>query len=188
MKNYDMIHLIQDAGFPKDAEKVVVRAFNRMYDAQEPNGCLLISVSLCIALEHLEYAPKLCIGKFWTEGHDFYHAWTELDGKVVDVAIYGNSHFFPLWSYEGINPQVNKGYADTDVKYEPFVFDEDFKDALIAEMMGKSFYSYCDNAPKRNMVWNLIMYYLDSSSSAVLSDVKEIARKHTIGEGGGLDA
>ena len=68
------------------------------------------------------------------------------------------------------------------------MFDEDFKDALIAEMMGKSFYSYCDNAPKRNMIWNLIMYYLDSSSSSVLSDVKEIARKHTISEGGGPDA
>lgn len=184
MKNYNMIHLIQNAGLSKEAEKTVVRAFNRMYDTREPDGCLSTSVSLCIALEYLGYFPKLCIGKFWAEGHDFYHAWTELDEKVIDVAIYGNSHFLPIWPYGTINPQINKGYADTDVKYEPFAFDEDFKYAPIAEMMGKSFYLYCDNSPKRNAVWNQIMYYLDTYSSAVLSDIKKIARKHTIGEGG----
>jgi hypothetical protein len=87
-----------------------------------------------------------------------------------------------------IKPQVNKGYDETNVKYEPFAFDEDFKDAMISQMMGRSFYYYCDNAPRRNAIWNLIMYYLDASSMTVLQSVKDIERKHTIGERGDENA
>ncbi len=188
MKNYDMIHLIQAAGLPADAEKVVVRAFNKMNDAKEPDGCLSISVSLCIALEYLGYSPKLFIGKFWINDHDFYHAWTELDSCVIDVAIYGNTSFSPYWNDGIIVPQVNRAYHETDVKYEPFVFDEDFKDALISKAMGWSFYSYCDNAPKRNAIWNMILYYLDTVSTNALNTVKKIAKAHTIGERNDVNA
>ena len=184
MKNYEMIHMIQDSGLPKNVQNVVVRAFNKMSDAKEPDGCLSISVSLCVALEQLGYSPMLCIGKFWYGEHDYYHAWTELDGKIIDVAIYGNSSFSPYWKDGVIKPQVNKSYDETDVKYEPFVFDEDFKNALISQMMGRTYYYYCDNAPRHNAIWNLIMYYLDTSSMDVLQSVKDIARKHTIGERG----
>lgn len=182
MKNYEMIHLIQTAGLPVDAEKVVVRAFNKMNDVKEPDGCLSISVSLCIALEYLGYSPELCIGKFWVKGHDYYHAWTELDKRVIDVAIYGNTSFSPYWRDGIVAPQINRYYLETDIKYDPFVFDEDFKDALISKMMGKTFYYYCDNAPKRNAIWNMIMYYLDTSSLNVLKAIKDIAQLHTIGE------
>lgn len=182
MKNYEMIHQIQEAGLPKDAERVVVRAFNYMNDGREPDGCLSISVSLCISLEYLGYLPKLCIGKYWAFGHDYYHAWTELDGRVIDVAIYGNTAFSQYWLDDVIQPQVNKLYSETDVKYEPFVFDDDFKDATISLMMGKTFYYYCDNAPRRNAIWNRILYYLDTSSLSVLSRVKDISRCHVIGE------
>ena len=182
MKNYEMIHLIQNAGLPKDVQNVVVRAFNYMNDGQEPDGCLSISVSLCIALEYLGYSPKLCIGKYWAFDHDYYHAWTELDGRVIDIAIYGNTAFSRLWLDDVIQPQVNKKYSDTDVKYEPFVFDDDFKEAMISVMMGKSFFYYCDNAPKRNAIWNRILYYLDTSSLSALNKVKEISKGHIIGE------
>ena len=184
MRNYEMIHLIQAAGLPEDAKNVVVRAFNKMNETKEPDGCLSTSVTICIAMEYLGYSPNLCIGKFVLNGHDFYHAWTELDGKVIDVAIFGNSSFSPYWRDEVIIPQVNRKYLETDVKYEPFVFDEDFKDAQISKMMGQSFYFYCDNAPKRNAIWNLILYYLDTTTSDVLNAVKEIAKKHMIGERG----
>lgn len=184
MRNYEMIHLIQAAGLPKDAQNVVVRAFNKMDGTKEPDGCLSISVSLCIALEQLGYSPLLCVGKFWVNGHDFYHAWVQLNGRVIDIAIYGNTAFSPYWRDGIVKPQVNKEYAETDVKYEPFAFDDDFKDAMIAQMMGRSFYYYCDHAPKRNAIWNLIMYYLDTTSTAVLASVKDISKKHTIGERG----
>ncbi len=182
MKNYEMIHLIQASGLQKDAQNVIVRAFNKMNDAKEPNGCLSTSVSLCLALEYLGYLPNLCIGKFWNNDQDFYHAWTELDGKVIDISIYGNSSFSPYWHNGIIKPQVNKEYTETDIKYEPFLFDEDFKDADISKMMGVSFYDYCNNAPKHNAIWNLILYYLDTFSQSTLDAVKEIAKKHIIGE------
>ena len=95
MRNYEMIHLIQEAGLPKDAQNVVERAFNKMNEIKDHNGCLTTSVALCTALEYLGYSPKLCIGKFWSSDYDFYHAWTELDGKVIDIAIYGNTSFLP---------------------------------------------------------------------------------------------
>ena len=153
-----------------------------MNDNREPDGCLSTSVAICIALEQLGYTPKLCIGKYWVGGHDFYHAWTELEGKVIDIAIYGNTHFSSLWQDEKVNPQINKSYDETDIKYEPFTFDDDFKSSMIAQMMGRSFYFYCDHAPRRNAMWNLIMFYLDTSSNSVLLDIKEIAQKHVIGD------
>lgn len=182
MKNYEMIHLIQAAGLPKDVQNVVVRAFNKMNDIEEPDGCLSTSVSLCIALEYLGYMPKLCIGKFWMGGHDYYHTWVELDGRVIDVAVYGNTAFSPYWMDEIVKPQVNKEYSETDVRYEPFAFDDDFKNAMISKMMGRTFYNYCDNAPRRNAIWNMILYYLDTSSFSTLAQVKEISKKHVIGE------
>ena len=77
---------------------------------------------------------------------------------------------------------------DWQKKKQCFVFDEDFKNAMISQMMGRSFYYYCDNAPRRNAIWNLIMYYLDASSMVVLQSVKDIARKHTIGARGDENA
>lgn len=187
MRNYKVIHLIQGSGLEKSAENVVVRAFNKMYDSREPDGCLSTSVSLCIALEYLGYAPKLCIGKYWVEGHDFYHAWTELDGKIIDISIYGNTCFSQYWPYGIVLPQINKSYSETDVKYEPFAFDEDFKRAQIAQAIGRSFFTYCDMAPKHNAIWNLILYYLNTTSLSALQAVKEIAKKHVIGERGDID-
>ena len=184
MKNYDMIHLIQKAGLDKDAESVVVRAFNKMNDCQDHCGCLTISVSICLALEYLKFSPKLCIGKFWVNGHDFYHAWVELNEKIIDVAIYGNTAYSPFWQDGIVKPQINVSYDDADITYEPFTFDDDFKDADISEMVGKSFFYYCDHAPKHNAIWNLILYFLDTSSTTTLSSIKELSRNHIIGEGG----
>ena len=182
MRNYPIIHKIQAAGLPKDVENVVVRAFNKMNDYEEPDECLSISISLCLAIEYLGYNPRLCIGKFWVDNHDFYHAWSELEGRVIDIAIYGNSAFSVMWQDEIIEPQVNIDYANTDVKYEPFVFDEDFPFSQISMMMGKTFFYYCNSAPKRNAIWNLILSYLDTSSAQVLSCIKEQSQKHIIGE------
>ena len=67
-------------------------------------------------------------------------------------------------------------------KNTPFVYDDDFKEAMISVMMGKSFFYYCDNAPKRNAIWNRILYYLDTSSLSALNKVKEISKGHIIGE------
>lgn len=188
MRNYEMIHLIQAAGLPENAQDVVVRAFNKMNDMGDSSGCLCISVSLCIALEHLGYDPTLCVGKVRVGEHDMYHAWTELDGKVIDVAIFGNSSFSPLWLDEVVKPQVYRDYGETDVRYEPFAFDEDFKYAMISAAMGRSFFFYCDSVPTPNAIWNLIMYYLNSSSPSVLASIKEIAKKHIIGERSNADA
>ncbi len=182
MRNYELIHMIQNAGLGKDVESVVVRAFNKMFDAKEPDGCLSTSVSICLALEYLGYKPQLCVGKFWYGDHDFYHAWTELDGRIIDVSIYGNTAFSQYWKDGIVNPQVNKDYLETDIKYEPFMFDDDFNDSMISLMMGKTFYYYCDHAPKRNAIWNMILNYLDTSSLEVLDKVKTISMNHIIGE------
>ena len=184
MRDYALIHKIQASGLPKDVENVVIRAFNKMNDCQDHCGCLTTSVSICLALEYLKYSPKLCIGKFWVNGHDFYHAWVELNEKIIDVAIYGNTAYSPSWRDGIIEPQVNRGYDDADITYEPFTFDDDFKDADISKMMGKSFFYYCDHSPRHNAIWNLILYYLDTSSPTTLSSIKELSRNHIIGEGG----
>ncbi len=98
-RDYDAIHYIQRqlSGF-EDKKMVfaMTKAFNKMYAAKEPDGCLSTTVELFIALKYLGYKPRICYGLVVPPSdYEFYHAWLELDGKIVDIAIYGNAKFSP---------------------------------------------------------------------------------------------
>ena len=72
----------------KRLTNALVRTFNMICDNKEPDGCFSNSVALHVVLRSLGYDPKLCYGLCCSPcGQDFYHAWLELDGNVLDLCI-----------------------------------------------------------------------------------------------------
>lgn len=184
MRDYDAIHVIQNSGLPKNAASVLVRSFNKAYEAQEPDGCISNSAVNCVCLAYLGFNPVLRLGQIEVDERPFYHAWTELDGKIIDLAVYGNTHFPPFGDLlPSVMPQVNKEYGHADVSYYPDKFDDDFSSWGGHITLGMNMADYMDNAPKRNALWNMALYCLDMSPTADnLRKLKATASKYTIGK------
>lgn len=167
-RDYDAIHYIQRqlSGF-EDKKMVfaMTKAFNKMCAAEEPDGCLSTTVELFIALKYLGYKPRICYGLVVPpSGYEFYHAWLELDGKIVDIAIYGNAKFSPFSTFDVRFPIVMGSYEANEqgMEYRPFTFDEDWRDALISKVQGMPVVEYCDKSPKR-ILWKFACDLLDMS-------------------------
>lgn len=152
--------------------EVLMRAFDNICESKEPDGCFSTSAALHVVLRSLGYDPKICYGLCVTPaGHEIYHAWIELDKKVIDLAIYGNSHFSPYWFEGPIGPVVFDEYENTAVKYGDHIFDEDWDECMIAQAVKLgSVANYIANAPhvrhpSGNGMWRLIFAILDESYS-----------------------
>ena len=148
----------------------LIRTFDMMYSNQDHNGCFSTSVALHVILRSFGYDPKLCYGLCVSpSGKGMYHAWLELDGKVLDLAIYGNSHFSPYWIDEPLGPVVFEDYNDTMMHYGNHEFDEDWNGSMISKAveMG-SIAKYITNAPpvnhpSGNGIWKMIFTILDET-------------------------
>ncbi len=150
---------------------VLVNAFNLMYYNREPDGCLSTSTALHVILQSFGYAPKLCYGLcLCPNGHEIYHAWLELDEKIIDTSIYGNSRFSPLWMGYPLSAVILEPYSSTELQYRDHTFDKDWKNSLISMIvkMG-SIKNYIINAPSvpptGNGMWNLIFAFLNEKYS-----------------------
>ena len=146
---------------------VLVKIFDMICDNKEDDGCLSDSVALLVVLRTLGYDAKLCYGLCTSpEGLDFYHAWLEMDGRILDMAIYGNAHFSPFWLDDrSIGPYVFENYDDTRVKYYNRRFDEDWNQCqLYTVIRMRSLKAYIDNAPN-DCMWKLIFELLGEVNS-----------------------
>ncbi len=147
--------------------QALVRAFDLICNNEEPDGCLSTSVALHVILRSFGYDPKLCYGLCaGPEGQHFYHAWIWLDGKVLDLAIYGNSHFSPFWHEAPLFPVVFEEYCNTAVRYGDHVFDSDWENCQIAQFVRLgSIGAYIAKAPRvkhpsGNGLWRVIFNIL----------------------------
>ena len=123
-------------------------------------------VELYVALKYLGYEPKLCYGLVFLpnaegEKHEIYHAWLELDGRVIDIAIYGNAKFSPYSFFDVETPICYEEYENisTIADYHPFEFDDDWKDAMLNKAVGKKITDYCDGS-YRAVIWDFICDFL----------------------------
>lgn len=160
---------------------VLMKIFDMICDNQEDDGCLSDSVALLVVLRSLGYDVKLCYGLCTSPGGlDFYHAWLEMDGKILDMAIYGNAHFSPFWLDDRlIGPYVFENYDDTRIKYYDRKFDEDWDQCLLYTVIRvRSLKAYIDNAPN-DCMWKLIFELLGEAYSR--SKRKEL-EKYFVGE------
>lgn len=134
----------------KQLTQVLIKMFDLICDIEAPDACMSASVSLLIALRYLGYEPKLCYGLCVTpKGYEVYHAWLELNNKVLDIAIYGNSHYSPYWHDESLDPVVFESYDATKVFYRDHVVDEDWEKSGVGSAITtyKTLKAYIDGAP-----------------------------------------
>lgn len=89
--------------------------------------------------------------------------WLELEGQIIDLAIYGNAKFsFLSGELEDIikTPIVLEAYDETKVHYGKFVFDDDWKYAGISTVENMTLKEYINNAPNNGMK-KLLCRYMD---------------------------
>lgn len=166
-EKYDCINHIKKNLSEYDNRKltsVVTKAFNRMYDIQEPDGCLSTSTQIVTCLQYLGYDAKLIVGQMYDEtNHGFYHTWVELNDKIIDISGYGNtnwSQFYPgkPWLY----PTINESYDESPVSYHRFEFDKDWPNSQMSMADGWSISKYFDGST-RKCLWQFTCDLLDIS-------------------------
>ncbi|GFI28320.1 hypothetical protein IMSAGC012_03452 [Lachnospiraceae bacterium] len=169
-KDYHAIHYIQNQAKKYHVDDklsdLLIRGFNLIYNIKEADGCASNSVALYICLKNMGYNPQVCYGLCTAEnGFCFYHMWIELEGKVIDLAIYGNAKFSFLGKELADvieTPIVLETYDETKINYGKFLFDDDWKYAGISAVENMTLKEYIINAPN-NCMKKLICRYMDES-------------------------
>lgn len=164
-KNYKCIHYIQEQlkDFDKSFVNCVIRCFNLIEKNKEPNGCLSNTAALYICAKSFGYNPIICYGLCNLDGRDFYHAWLEINGIIIDLSIYGNINYSPysMWNYKIDTPFIGE-YSDSKISYGRFKFDQDWSKSLIGQIAGKTLIQYMNGAPQYRM-WKLVCKFMDKT-------------------------
>lgn len=80
-----------NAGLSIGAAEGLSRIMDYMIQTNYIGACHSISCVIYIALTELGYVPELLIGEVLSnDGIPFDHSWVELDGKVIDLAVWKN--------------------------------------------------------------------------------------------------
>jgi hypothetical protein len=144
---------------------VLIRTLDIMVNTREPDGCMSNSVALYVILRSFGYEPEFCYGLCVApNGFEFYHAWLELGGEVLDIAVYGNSHFSQYWEYEPMLPVVFEKRDSTVVHYGNRVFDQEWSESMIFRAVKMSMEQYIACCPN-NGIWALIFRILNVTKS-----------------------
>lgn len=81
--------IITSLGYKNAVENTIYNLFIYMIYNQLQGGCHALSSVLYVALCEIGLKPILCIGECeYPNQKPFDHSWIELDGKVIDLAIY----------------------------------------------------------------------------------------------------
>lgn len=130
---------------------------------KEPNGCLSNTAALYICAKSFGYNPIICYGLCNLDGRDFYHAWLEINGIIIDLSIYGNINYSPysMWNYTIDTPFIGE-YSDSNISYGRFKFDQDWSKSLIGQIAGKTLIQYMNGAPQYRM-WKLVCKFMDKT-------------------------
>ena len=164
-RDYEMAKFIRQnlQEYNDKFRNAVVNLFNRMVEYREPNGCMSNSAMLLACARYCGYEAKMCYGLCYTGTYEFYHAWLEIGGKVLDISIYGNSNFSPYYLDEPLErPIINCSYDETPIRYGRFVFDEDWPEADLSRVEGLSLEKYFDNSEK-HILWQYTCGLLELS-------------------------
>lgn len=182
-RDYEMVKYIRGRmpEYSDQFKNAVVKLFNRMVDYKEPDGCLSNSAMLLACARYCGYDAKLCYGLCSNGTHELYHAWLEIDGKVFDIAIYGNSHFSLYYLDEPLErPVINCDYQEAPIKYGRFIFDNDWKEADLSRAEGLSLEKYFDNSEK-HILWQYVCGLLDLSPTSLNGDkIRQVIKGITI--------
>ena len=187
-RDYDTIHLIQDAMKDKDDKmtSLFVRMYNRLHERKCYSSALSTSITLQLALKKLGYESLLILGTVAYQEVSYPHIWLEIDQKIQDLAIHLDTQHQPVLLNNDIKveqPQINISYNDAKIDYYAFQFADTYIMSDLKRLVGKKYSEYIDNAPQFDII-NDVCYIMDIPETKEQADsIMDLAAQYTIKDG-----
>ena len=92
-KNYEAIHHIREqlTSYDDGLSDAIQKLFDIEDQRKENQGCVIDSVVASLIFAKFGIKSELHLGEMCADGiHDGYHCWLTVDGKIIDIGIYGN--------------------------------------------------------------------------------------------------
>lgn len=172
-RDYAALHIIQKQcdtnNITSPLKDYLQRTFNLLCQVQAHDDCLSTTVALFSLCRMNGIDAKICYGLCETDrGREFYHAWLEIEGKIIDLAIYGNLHFSPFHLEASCSdPVVMESYDYKPIHYGKFEFDGDWGGAAISIVDKLTIKDYLKAAPQDGMI-KYICRIMDKTPTASL--------------------
>ena len=187
-RDYDTIHLIQDAMKDKDDKMIslFVRMYNRLHERKCYSSALSTSITLQLALKRLGYESLLVLGTVAYQDVSYPHIWLEIDQKIYDLAIHLDTQYQPVLLNNDIEvepPQINISYNDAKFDYYAFQFADTYIMSDLKRLVGKKYSEYIDNAPQFDII-NDVCYIMNVPETKEQADsIMDLAAQYTIKDG-----
>ena len=187
-RDYDTIHLIQDAMKDKDDKMIslFVRMYNRLHERKCYSSALSTSITLQLALKKLGYESLLILGTVAYQDVSYPHIWLEIDQKIYDLAIHLDTQHQPVLLNNDIEvepPQINISYNDAKIDYYAFQFADTYIMSDLKRLVGKKYSEYINNAPQFDII-NDVCYIMDIPETKEQADsIMDLAEQYTIKDG-----
>lgn len=187
-RDYDTIHLIQDAMKDKDDKmtSLFVRMYNRLHERKCYSSALSTSITLQLALKKLGYESLLVLGTVAYQDVSYPHIWLEIDQKIYDLAIHLDTQYQPVLLNNDIEvepPQINISYHDAKIDYYAFQFADTYIMSDLKRLVGKKYSEYINNAPQFDII-NDVCYIMDVHETKEQADsIMNLAAQYTIKDG-----
>ena len=187
-RDYDTIHLIQDAMKDKDDKmtSVFVRIYNRLHERKCYSSALSTSITLQLALKKLGYDSLLILGTVAYQNVSYPHIWLEIDQRIYDLAIHLDTQHQPVLLNNDIKvepPQINISYNDAKIDYSAFQLADTYIMSDLKRLVGKKYSEYIDNAPQFDII-NDVCYIMDIPETKEQADsIMDLAAQSIIKDG-----
>lgn len=185
-KNYEAVHYIREklTGFDPVFVNAVLKCVDMIDRHKEGDGCMSNTSALFLIARKCGYDPEFCYGLCNLDDKEFYHAWLEINGMIIDPSIYGSIRYGSGFeNYDTDIPVIEKTDADLLITYRKYEFDDDWKEleklgicTLCGFIDGKTLEEYMDGLPLNGM-WKLTCIYLDAvPTKAVVEDLRKYCK------------
>ncbi len=158
-KNYEALRHIREqlSDYDNNISFAIQRLFNIEDQCGESQGCVIDSIVTALIFKKFGIDVVLHLGEMCADGEqDAYHCWLTVDNKIIDIGIYGNANYNPL-------------YHGEDIKF-PFILEDTGKikycdgstenDSWLAELSEMAVIEYIMHCPQ-NRVCKLFYKSMD---------------------------
>ena len=163
-KNYDLMHFVQNRitenNISEEAGNFIKNQVSIIEKTKETSGYLSNTVALYVCLKSIGIDSKIRYGLSATEcGQTFYNVWLEIDGKIIDLSIYGLLKFGETELKSRIDTPIIMGeYGKSVIQYSCYDFGDDYEKIPLYDVVErKTIYEYINSAPSdgmRNLICN----------------------------------
>lgn len=145
-KNYVALQHIKEqlSNYEDDLSNAIQRLFEIEDKNREAQGCVIDSVVAALIFKNFNIETVLHLGEVCADGEqDALHCWLTVDGKILDIGIYGNSNYNPYYHGEQLKYPIVLEDAK-NIKYKDGSTDVD---TWITKLSEKPIYDYVLHCP-----------------------------------------